>query len=245
MAFAAPSPAANCAPPAGLHHTRVQYVIDGDTIVLEGGRHIRIVGLNAPELGHHGEPDQPFARAARKKLEKLIEQARGRVGWRTAPERHDHYGRTLAHVYANGIDVSRALIEAGLAAVIAIPPNVRRDACYIAAEKTARRHRRGLWAPGSPLVHEANEPAAARVGFEIIRGRVTHVAVKHAGTLLTLDKTITVWIEADDRATFGAMLKHIAGRRVLTRGWLNDYHGRPEIIAHRPATLTVLARPNR
>ncbi|HET7369309.1 MAG TPA: thermonuclease family protein [Gammaproteobacteria bacterium] len=233
-----PASAADCSPPGKLHHAHVRYVIDGDTLILDSGRHVRIVGLNAPEVGHDGSRDQPFARAARQRLTRLLAATGEWVRWTAGPERHDHYGRTLAHVYVDGQDVSRALLEAGLAAVVAIPPNVRRSACYVAAERAARLAGRGLWAPDAHVVHDAARPNSE--GFQIVRGRVTDVAVKRPGTLLTLDGRLNVWIPAADQRYFHRPLDTLAGSRVLVRGWQHDYHGRPEIVVHHPAALTVL-----
>ncbi|HET6725317.1 MAG TPA: thermonuclease family protein [Gammaproteobacteria bacterium] len=233
--------AVDCTPLGTLHDAHVRYVIDGDTVILDGGRHIRIVGLNAPEIAHDGEAAQPFAAAARLRLTHWLATAGNHVEWSAAPDRRDRYGRTLAHVYIGGQDAARRLLEAGLAAVIAIPPNVRRSACYRAAEQIARTHHRGLWSTGSGVVRSVAE--AAQPGFEIVRGRVASVAEKRAGTLLTLHGGLTVWIAADDRHYFRHPLKRLSGRTILVRGWQYAYHGRPEIIVHHPAALTVVGEP--
>ena len=39
----------------------VQHVIDGDTFVLDDGRHVRMLGVNAPEAGFRGKLPEPFA----------------------------------------------------------------------------------------------------------------------------------------------------------------------------------------
>lgn len=229
--------AADCAPIGVRHAAHVRYVIDGDTVILDSGRHIRVVGLNAPEIGHDGAPDQPFARAARNRLIALLASTHDRITWSTAPDRRDHYGRTLAHIYIHGRDAARLLLRAGLAAVIAIPPNVRRSACYAAAERAARVVHRGLWARAAGVVHGGN---VAADGFQIVRDQVARVSVKRAGTLLTLAGGLDIWIPAADRHYFRRPPKRLEGRQVLVRGWLHDYHGRPEITVRHPAVLTAL-----
>ena len=92
-----------CPAPAALARVDVQRVVDGDTVRLEDGRSVRMIGLNAPEIGKKGRPDEPFAVAARLRLQTLVDASEGRVGLVPGRERKDHYGRTLAHLYgANG-----------------------------------------------------------------------------------------------------------------------------------------------
>ena len=61
-----------CPMPDGLTSVAVQRVVDGDTLRLSDGRSVRMIGLNTPELGKQGRSDEPFAVAARKRLETLV-----------------------------------------------------------------------------------------------------------------------------------------------------------------------------
>ena len=51
---------------------KVDYIIDGDTFVTEDGDYIRLLGINTPEVGRHGNAGEPFSNQARLKLTKLI-----------------------------------------------------------------------------------------------------------------------------------------------------------------------------
>jgi endonuclease YncB( thermonuclease family) len=104
-----------CAPASAMSlcgsGKRVTCVVDGDTFWLQGEK-IRIEGLDAPEIS------QPQCSAERA----LGNQARDTLlavlnSGDIAVERHgeDRYGRTLADVYAGGVDVTAALISAGVA----------------------------------------------------------------------------------------------------------------------------------
>ena len=75
-----------CPAPAGLDSATVQRVVDGDTLRLSDGRNVRMIGLNTPELGKQGRSDEPFAVAARKRLEALVAESDGRVGLRLGVE---------------------------------------------------------------------------------------------------------------------------------------------------------------
>ena len=81
------------------------YVIDGDTVVIDGTRY-RLIGIDTPEHGKCG------AVAATANLRSML--AGGRVTVVTNGET-DRYGRTLAYLELGGCDLNRAQIEAGFA----------------------------------------------------------------------------------------------------------------------------------
>lgn len=82
--------------------------VDGDTIDLDGER-IRVLGVDTPEINCHCQRECGMARAAKAFT---AERLRGQVGI----ERHgkDRYGRTLARVTVDGIDLAVLLVDAGL-----------------------------------------------------------------------------------------------------------------------------------
>ncbi|HKJ23067.1 MAG TPA: thermonuclease family protein, partial [Gammaproteobacteria bacterium] len=88
-----------CGPSRVDARAHVAYVYDGDTVRLDDGRRIRLIGVDTPEIAHDGNPAQPFALAARQFLIDLLHQSGGDVRLRYGPERKDHYHRTLAHLY--------------------------------------------------------------------------------------------------------------------------------------------------
>jgi endonuclease YncB( thermonuclease family) len=84
-----------CPAPQSITCTAVRYVIDSDTVVLADGRHVRLIGINAMELGHDGAPDQPYATEARDRLGALLAKSGGQVRLVTGKEQYDVHGRTL------------------------------------------------------------------------------------------------------------------------------------------------------
>ena len=122
----------------------VRRVIDGDSLQLVDGRKIRLVGINTPELGWDQRPDEPLARVAKSALKKFIGQRP--VGLKFGPDRFDHYGRTLAYVVsADGDSAGEFLLKQGLAAMVAIPPNLAHIDKYRAAEQQAQANKLGIW----------------------------------------------------------------------------------------------------
>ena len=138
---------------AGTSHitttdTVVRRVIDGDTIELTDGRLVRYIGIDTPEIRRRVGDDwivdpEPLARAATEANRAFVEGNAVRL--EHDAQTHDRYGRTLAYVYVSDRMVNEALLEAGYAQVMTIPPNVRYAERFRAAAKAARSARRGLW----------------------------------------------------------------------------------------------------
>ena len=72
-------------------YANVTEIIDGDTIELEGGERLRLLGINSPERG------QPMYSDAKALLESLVLDEEVLV--QTDLEREDRYDRLLGYVY--------------------------------------------------------------------------------------------------------------------------------------------------
>jgi micrococcal nuclease len=133
---------------------RVSYVIDGDTVVVKldsaHAVHVRLIGVNTPEIAHFGKPGECFGVRAASLTRRLV--LGRRVVLQVGRERHDRYGRLLAYVRVLGgpDDLERTLLVRGAAHTLAIPPNVDREATYADVERAARRAGRGLWSACPP-----------------------------------------------------------------------------------------------
>jgi endonuclease YncB( thermonuclease family) len=205
------------------------------------GRHLRLIGINAMELGHEGAPDQPYSEEARHRLSELLTKSAGRVQVQAGSEAYDVHGRSLAYLYSPaGEDLGEALLMQGLAVLVAEPPDIERLACYAAAETSARSRRLGIWSAQSPLLHDATDASPVAGGFLILRGMVTDVQRRRAGLGLILDGHIKLWINRQDLARFGADPAGLLGHKVLTRGWVRAYKDSLEIGIHAPEALTPL-----
>ncbi|SCM57084.1 Thermonuclease {ECO:0000313/EMBL:AAB85000,1} [Methanothermobacter wolfeii] len=92
------------------------HVVDGDTIDVEGVGRIRFVGVNTPERGQPGyreAKDFVKSRCLGRTVQLDIDDAK----------RHDRYGRVLAVVYVDGVNLNRELLRRGYAEVMYIPPS--------------------------------------------------------------------------------------------------------------------------
>ena len=85
---------------------------DGDTLLARaGGKRIRLLGVDTPEMSCRCESECAMARRAKAFTGAKLKEAK-RVDLVRFPP--DKYGRTLARVYLDGRDLSDMLIEAGL-----------------------------------------------------------------------------------------------------------------------------------
>jgi micrococcal nuclease len=126
---------------------RVRWVADGDTIILEDGRHIRYLGINTPETGHDGLPAHPFGNAARRYNRQLVGKQDIRLEFDREPQ--DRFGRWLAHVHRrDGLWVNRAMVAKGLAIYLYTPQNRKHGQSLLSAQREAMQARKGLWQPG-------------------------------------------------------------------------------------------------
>ena len=87
---------------------RVAYVVDGDTVRLNSGRYVRLIGYDTPEYGRR------YFYAAKRSLDRFI-PASGRVLLvnPSSVEDTDHYGRMLRYVRVAGRDAGTRLLRQG------------------------------------------------------------------------------------------------------------------------------------
>lgn len=204
-------------------YAAVTYVYDGDTVRLDDGRHVRFIGINAPEIGHHGEPSQAFAVQAREALMKLLMDHRQQVGLHYDRERFDRYHRFLAHVYVDGQSVEAWLLDGGLATLLVVPPNDENLACYAAAEQAARAGRRGLWRLPEYQVTPVGRLSGDDDGYRIIRGRVTRVGHSAHAVWVHLGDRVELRIDRPDLPYVRPLDPDaMVGQEVVARGWLHN-----------------------
>jgi micrococcal nuclease len=120
---------------------RVVSVHDGDTLrAIDDGKtehKVRLVGIDAPEIG------QPFGTVSRDRLTSLTKGKSVAV----IVDDRDRYGRVLARLEIDGLNVNRQMVEDGLAWHFT---RYSDDEGLAAAEREARAAKRGLWRGPEP-----------------------------------------------------------------------------------------------
>ncbi|MGH9185666.1 MAG: thermonuclease family protein [Acidimicrobiales bacterium] len=129
--------------PAG-EDTVVESITDGDTLRVQGGTRVRLIGIDTPELAGTGEC---YAVEAATHLSELTPPGTP-VRLVADVGRTDRYGRTLSYVYrlGDGLFVNLAMAADGYAVQLTVPPNVAHVEDISGAVAEARDADRGLWA---------------------------------------------------------------------------------------------------
>lgn len=118
---------------AGEYRT-VTRVIDGDTVVVSGGDHVRLLGMDTDERGY------PCYKAAKERLEELV--LNKEVYLESDVEDKDQYGRLLRHIILDGKNINLKMVEEGLA-IARFYQDVKYKDEIISAEKTAIENKIG------------------------------------------------------------------------------------------------------
>ena len=232
----------------------VTAVTDGDTVILDDGRVIRMIGTQAPKLplDRPDFPTWPLAPQAKEALEAIALNHPVRLGF--GGETVDRYGRVLAHVFVTTpegeIWAQQAMVARGLARVYSFPDNRACLDLLFAAEGRARLAGLGIWADPYYSTRAANAPGdlLARAGhYELVEGRV--LLAEQSGGRVYLNfgrfwkEDFTAVIDAPALRLFaeaGMDPLVLENALVRIRGWVDDRDG-PRIEVTHPEQIEVLA----
>lgn len=226
----------------------VREITDGDTLVLDNGTVVRLVGIQAPKLplGRPGFKPWPLAVEAHKALQQMT---RGRaVQMRFGGARQDRHRRTLAHLYRqpDGLWIQGEMLRLGMARVYTFSDNRALVTEMLALEGEARAARRGIWELPYYSVRSPAELNGLIDSFQIVQGKVLKFAKISDYIFLNFGadyKTdFTAVIERRDWARFkaaGIDPHSYEGRIIRVRGWLDNWNG-PMLRVSHPEQIEVL-----
>ncbi|MFH8108883.1 MAG: thermonuclease family protein [Candidatus Aenigmatarchaeota archaeon] len=111
-------------------------VIDGDTVELDSGEKLRLIGIDAPE------PGEPFFQEAKLALKDMVE---GKKVFVETDEffMKDKYGRYVGYILLEGKIINCELVRKGLAKVV-MENSLKYD-CFKESEKIAKSEHLGVW----------------------------------------------------------------------------------------------------
>ncbi|OGF46049.1 MAG: hypothetical protein A2231_12410 [Candidatus Firestonebacteria bacterium RIFOXYA2_FULL_40_8] len=129
--------------PAVREKAKIEKVLDGDTILLEDGRTVRLIGLDSPETNHPTLPVQRYGKEASVFTVKFAEGKDCELEFEENNKK-DVHGRSVAYVFVNGKLLNAELLKGGFAYVYT-KYDFKLKAEFIKLQKQAIKERKGLW----------------------------------------------------------------------------------------------------
>lgn len=130
--------------PAIRLKVHVKRVVDGDTLLLQTGERLRLIGIDTPESVKPDTPPEPFSHEASVFTKRLVEGRDVRLEFDR--HREDQYGRTLAYVYVDDLLLNEEIVRQGFSrAETRFPFRSDFQRRFVEAEKEARAAKRGIW----------------------------------------------------------------------------------------------------
>jgi len=123
--------------------SKVVRVIDGDTVEIEGGRRVRYIGIDTPEIVDPSSPAECYGKEASDKNKGLVEGKEVRL--EKDVSNTDRYGRLLRYVYVGDVFVNNYLVQEGFAHSSSYPPDIKYQDVLKRSEEEARKLNKGLW----------------------------------------------------------------------------------------------------
>ena len=226
---------------------KIVSVVDGDTVVLDDDRQVRLVGIQAPKLplGRAHVEKQPFADESKKALEDLALNKTVKLSY--GGRRMDRHGRALAHLYLeDGTWVQGWLLERGLARVYSFRDNRTQVEAMLALEADARQHRDGIWSHPFYRVISARRSHDLVDTFQVVEARIVDAVRIKRRVYLNFGadwrKDFTVTISPKNMRLFNKEKirpETWSGRKIRVRGWINWRNG-PMIEVTHPEQIEVL-----
>lgn len=232
----------------------VARVIDGETLLLDDGREVRLIGALAPRAEDAGAPPDawPMETEAIRLLTGLVLGQSVRLAY--GARKSDRYGRHLAHVFVKdrgGADlwVQGEMLRQGAARAYGLPQSFECATELSAHERVAREARLGVWSLRLYDVAPARDTyrlMRRRSRFQIVGGAVTDVARTKRAIYLNFGDNwrtdFTARIGKDVAAAhpeFDRTLDVLKGRRIEVRGWIERRNG-PLIDVDDPSQIALV-----
>jgi len=148
----------------------VTRVIDGDTIEIENGERVRLVCMDAPELG------EDCYREAKERLEELVLDEKVKLV-RDVSDR-GKYGRLVRYVYKiDGTFVDELMVREGYAIAYPYSPDITLCPQIEKAEEYAKENNLGKWSGCEPRKEIDDDCSSNKYNCEDFRKQVEAQAV--------------------------------------------------------------------
>jgi len=127
--------------------TIVTRITDGDTITIEGGARVRLLGINCPERG------EQFYAEGKKFVEQLLLYKEVELERDVIDK--DRYGRILRYVWLGGELVNEQIVRQGLAVAQVYEPNHKYNDIIAEAERAAIDEKLVIWSKINETIEQS------------------------------------------------------------------------------------------
>jgi micrococcal nuclease len=214
----------------------VKKVFDGDTLELEDGRKIRLLGINTPEVQHREKLADAGGEEARIWLQNKLQHKKVRLEFDF--EKTDKYGRTLAHLFnENKEHINLSLVRKGLASISIYPPNLLYVNELLAAENKAEQELSGIWQrPEYAVVPVAGIAERRHTGWSRVTGKVDTIRNTPKSVYLVFSSQFEARIERKWLSLFPDVNCYL-GKTIELRGWINKHKDQYSIFIRHPSAI--------
>lgn len=214
---------------------QVARVYDGDTIILEDKKQVRLLGVNTPEIESRHRSEEPGGIAAKKWLQNQLRESQ--VYLEFDEVRRDKYKRLLAHVFLpNGKHVNLALLENGLAAISIIPPNGRYSDKLIQAQQYAEKQKLGIWSMPEYQSRPITEIANHTKGWQRFTGTPVAIRKSRKFTRLLFNDKVDIRVANSNLKLFPELATYV-GKPLEVRGWVSRNKDHYTMLIQHPSAL--------
>ncbi len=223
---------------AGSGYLRVKRVYDGDTVLLENGVKVRLLGINTPEIAKRDKVADAGGEEAKQWLKRKLDGAKVKLQYDAG--RKDKYGRTLAHLFTkDGEHINLQLLREGLAMLVLHPPNLKYAGKLIAAEKQAESEGLGVWGMKAYAAKKVSDyDHAMHKGWQRITGRVSKIKRARKYDYLQLSSHFSLKIAKDAQKLFPGLNSYM-GKTVEARGWVNKNKQNYSLFIRHPSAILI------
>ncbi|MDI6811183.1 MAG: thermonuclease family protein [archaeon] len=187
--------------PSEYQSALVTQVVDGDTIAVEGGTRVRLIGIDAPER------DEEYYTEATEYLKSMI--LHKEVSLERDITDKDRYGRSLRYVWLDNRLVNAEIVRAGLAIAKQYDPDTKYQHFIADAEQEAMEKQVGMWSrapittgistsPSTPI------PSSTEAKWKSSgEGVISYLdADGYIGQVKTVEGTIVTTFKSKDKVIF-------------------------------------------
>jgi len=223
--------------PVHAESAQVQYVIDGDTVVLSDNRHVRLLAINAPEI-EGKRPAEPGGEAAKRWLKAQIEGKRVKlIG---DQQKYDKYGRALFYLFdAQGRLINEQLLAKGLAVLSIYPPNLKYLPRLQQAQQRAEAQGLGVWRLSAYRSQKLAQLTRSKYkGWQRVTASpvVIKEGRKYVRLMLSADANIRI---SKQNVHYFPALKNYLQCEIEVRGWVSWRNGKASILIRHPSAVVI------